>query len=494
VNNTAPIHAFEMEQAAIGAILVYGAQAVAQVTDHVSMGDFAEEIHRQIFHVASDLAAEGKLANLIAVKPYLADRIGDQPMGAYLAALAAGASTPASLVDYARAIREFADRRRLGELGLELQTRAAAGVVSDKPSIIAGEFIAAADSIAISAVPSALRRTSIGSGARNAYAKAMDRKDGKPSRGVQTGLAQVDDLIGSLEPGDTSVLAGRSSMGKTALAVQIAFNVAESGVGVAFVSLEMNAARLSERMLALVADRNGVQVAYSRIGQGKFDSRQASALDRASFVLDSLPIEIEQQQGLSTSQIITKVRQVKQMFEARGLRLGLVIVDHVGKVGASRRYSGNRVYEIGEISAGLRSMAQQLDTHVCLLAQINRAVETRENKRPMLSDLRESGSLEQDADIVFGAYREAYYLGRSGDPDDEARMLSVENDMELSVLKNRNGPIGTAHLWAEMATNTIRSGGAPSAPPIRPQLRAVPFTGARRPQASARPVTVGDYD
>lgn len=465
----------EIEQAVLGAILHPSPNADAtfgRVAAILDRDDFAEEIHRRIYDVAAALTNEGRPANIVLIKPHLGEHdLGGMTTAQYLARLCAERASDATLDQFARAIREAADMRRLVEAAQMTVQQACAGAVGVKPSRLAADLIERADSIAMRDVSPGMRRVSIGQAGRAALAEVAERKAGKPSRGVLTGIDEIDGMIGALEPGHGSILAGRPSMGKTAVAVQIGYSVAKAGGGVLGVSLEMGAMPLAQRVLSLVTAHSGHGVPYSFVAKGQITDADEGALYRASEAIDLLPFEIEPQPGMNVSQIVVKARQVKKMFEGRGIPLRLVIVDHIGLVRPSSRYSGNRVLEVGEISAALHGLARELDVHVMMLCQLNREVEKRADKRPQLSDLRDSGDLEQNADIVFGAYRESYYLENSGDPADAAKALDLENEMELAVLKNRQGPRGTAKLYANMACNVVRSAGY--SPPTRPHLRAV---------------------
>ncbi len=216
-----------------------------------------------------------------------------------------------------------------------------------------------------------MRRVSIGESARDAFVGCVEVKEGKPSRGLRTGLADLDTMIGGLERGAGLVLAGRPSMFKTGVAVEIARNVAKSGKGVFYVSLEMGAGLLAQRALSSVAyDDGGAPIQYTRIAAGRVSGREVERLERASAELDRLPFIIEQQPGLTVSQIGARVRRAIIQQKERGVDLALVIVDHIGLVGASSRYRGDRVREIGEISANLHALARETDTHVMMLSQL----------------------------------------------------------------------------------------------------------------------------
>jgi replicative DNA helicase len=219
--------------------------------------------------------------------------------------------------------------------------------------------------------------------------------------------------------------------------------------------------QLAYRILSsMIFDRTalgGAPVYYSNISNGKMTDAEAEQVELAARDLRGVPLLIEQEAGLSMAQIGARIRRAKQHFAAEQIELGLVVVDHLGLVRASDRYSGNRTNEMGEISATCKALAKELGVHLMGLSQFNRGVEGRESKRPALSDLRESGNLEQDADLVIGAFREAYYLQNSSDPDNLARLLSVKRKLELLVLKQRQGPVGPVSLFADMGANAIRN-------------------------------------
>lgn len=479
----------EAEQAVLGAMLLSG-DGFHRIADVLTADDFSEELHRRIFAVAETLAQEGRPTNMILV----AHHIGDHDLGGgmttrqYLSKLCAGEiiATPATLVPMAKHVRETSDLRQLVQAAQRTIEQATAGIPGLKPSRLASDLIADADRISAAAIPPTMQSVTLGQAGRSAYAEAAERRAGKPSSGVPTGLDELDSMIGALEPGQGSLLAGRPSMGKTALALSIAFNIARSGHGVLYVSLEMGADPLAARVLSLVTAEQGAGVPYFRLAKGSVSAVELAAVERASGKLDGLPFIIEQRPGLTVSQVLAKARQVKQQFAAQGTPLSLVVVDHLGLVRPSSRYSGLRTLEIGEISAGLIAMARELDVHCLGLSQLNRKAEERADKRPQLSDLRDSGDLEQNADVVLSVFREAYYLERSSDPDDAARLLAVENSIEVAVLKNRQGPIGRAEMTADMPCNLVRAmSPAASTPPApsrspRPYLRTIYSDDARQ--------------
>lgn len=456
-----PIQSLEAEQVILGAAMMH-AGLMPRLMDALAAEDFAEPVHQNIFTVCCDLAAQGRVVTPIVVAPMLP---GDElapgmRTQAYLARLCAQSPGPLVALDCARIVREKSRRRRLVSIASEIAVYAETSTLDLPASKIAADAVAQLDGIAAADLAAGVRRVGLGEAGRAALTKVHQKRAGEPVRGVLTGLSALDAVLGALERGQGSVLAGRPSMGKSAVALEIAVNAARAGTGVAYISLEMDGVMLAQRALASLCfdDFNEKPIPYSRIGRGQVSDREIDRLDRASSRLDDLPLVIEQQPGLNVSQIGARLRQLRTAWEAQGQSLGLVVVDHLGLVSASSRYSGDRVREIGEISAGFHALAREADVHVMMLSQLSRQIEQRSDKRPQLHDLRESGEIEQNADVVMGVFREAYYLERSGlnGAEDEARLEAVQNIIEIGVLKNRQGPTGPVRLFADMASNAIR--------------------------------------
>jgi replicative DNA helicase len=280
--------------------------------------------------------------------------------------------------------------------------------------------------------------------------------------GMTWGLRDLNEKTGGIHRGELVVLAARPSMGKTALAVTVSRLTAEAGYPGLFFSLEMIGRALADRVLADIAFDHRYPIEYSRIGKGDLSDREATRLIDAQQQLKRLDLRVGQEPALTVSQIAARARRHQQSLERAGKRLGVVIVDHMHLVRASERYKGNRTAEITEISGGLKSLAKELDVPVIALAQLSRGPETREEKRPMLSDFRDSGSIEQDADVICFLYREAYYLGRTvcaepaKDGERLARLHQVERELEVLISKQRSGPIGTVKVFCDIGCNAIR--------------------------------------
>ncbi|HSV30312.1 MAG TPA: replicative DNA helicase, partial [Candidatus Omnitrophota bacterium] len=284
--------------------------------------------------------------------------------------------------------------------------------------------------------------------------------------GISTGLIDMDKKLGGLHPSDLLILAGRPSMGKTSLATNIAFNAAKAykeevdalgnkkavdGAKVAFFSLEMSSEQLAARILAEQAE-----ISSHKIRQGEMTNEEFERLVLAAQELHRLPLYIDDTPALSISAVRTRARRLKRQHG-----LGLIVVDYLQLLRGSGATSESRVQEVSEITRGLKALAKELDLPVIALSQLSRAVEQREDKRPQLSDLRESGSIEQDADVVMFVYREQYYLeraepGRRPEESEEKfnerydswhkRLMEVVNTAEVIIAKQRHGPVGTVRL------------------------------------------------
>jgi replicative DNA helicase len=247
-------------------------------------------------------------------------------------------------------------------------------------------------------------------------------------------------------------------MGKTAVACSMALTAAQKGLGVAYISLEMHAQELTDRFLSDEAERKyNVRLPYDEIKKGTLGEDQREAVHKARYSVSELPLEIEQQGGLTLAQILIRCRHISETMEKRGTPLSIVFIDHIGLV-AAQQNRGSRYADTTEISNGVKNLAKELNVPIVVLSQLSRSIESRDDKRPMLSDLRDTGSLEQDADVVIFPYRESYYLGKKKDkkPEEAERHFETMNQIDVHVAKNRNGPEGHVTLYCDMASNVIR--------------------------------------
>jgi replicative DNA helicase len=464
-----PPHNYEAEQALLGAVLMNN-RAIEKVAEFLRPEHFADPVHGRIFEACLILSGRQQIANPVTLKSYLGGDQGLVDLGgdAYLARLAAAAATIIDAADYGRLIFDLHLRRELIALGEDIVNDAFDEVLDAdaKIQIEAGEQ-RLFDLATTGQANGGLQPFKLALQSAIEQAGAAHKREGRLS-GVPTGLRDLDQKLGGLHPSDLLILAGRPSMGKTALATNIAFNAARAlrfettpgsgkavvdGAKVAFFSLEMSAEQLATRILAERAE-----IASHRIRQGELSHEEFERLVDAARELNSLPLFIDDTPALSVSAVRTRARRLK-----RTEGLGLVIIDYLQLLsGTTGKRPENRVQEISDITRGLKALAKDLDLPVLALSQLSRQVEQREDKRPQLSDLRESGSIEQDADVVMFVFREQYYLERS-EPTQRAdetpeklntrmshwqkRCEEVWNTAEVIVAKQRHGPVGTVHLF-----------------------------------------------
>ena len=450
----------EAEQALLGAILINN-DAYYRVVDFLKANHFFEPLHGHIFEVMGELIRSSRVANPITLKAFLPTTIEivGFSVAQYLARLAAEATTVINAPDYGRTIYDLAVRRELIKVAEDMLSSAFEAAVDSAPQ----EQIQHAEQLLYE-----IAETGRYGGGFETFETALDsaidraaqayESDGKLS-GLATGLKDLDARLGGLQPTDLIVVAGRPGMGKTALATNIAFNVASAydstrqvddtlqpaaGGIVAFFSLEMSSEQLATRVLAEQAEISSSSIRRGEIGKTEFNR----LLDRRQ-KMRRLPLFIDQTGAISIAQLAARARRLKRQ---RGLHL--IVVDYIQLMqGKSARAAQNRVQEITEITTGLKALAKELNVPVIALSQLSRGVENRDEKRPQLSDLRESGSIEQDADVVMFVYREEYYLKnnepRPGTDEHftwEAEMREARGKAEVIIAKQRHGPTGTVAM------------------------------------------------
>lgn len=456
-----PPHAIDAEQSLLGAIL-HDTEALDRVRDLVVTEDFFEEVHARLFETMCARRDAGDAIDAKLVRLTLGNGdIGGLTVGQYLARLAASATTISGAPGYARAIRDAAQMRRVLETAQQATAAMLSGAVSD-PSGFAAGMIEALDEVASSRLSDGLKRVAIGEAVNGVLERVQLARSGRMPKGTPYGLPSLDKATLGLRPDQLIILAGRPGMGKTTVALHVALSAARAGFGVGFVSLEMNATELSERALSAMVygygRRREEPITYRAISEGvgisDADFRQLQVGREAC---ERLPLWIEQQPGLTVSQIAARARQMRLRADKAGIKMGVLLVDHIGLIRPSKRYAGNRVQEITEISGALKGLAKELGIPVLALAQLNREVEKRDDKRPLLSDLRDSGSIEQDADVVLGLFREAYYLEHKADKtdDDIARLHECQDTVEIEILKQRGGPTLRLRCFCDIACNVL---------------------------------------
>ncbi|WP_421703583.1 replicative DNA helicase [Aliiroseovarius sp.] len=453
-------HHTEAEQQLLGAILTNN-DVYDRVAQIIKPEHFYEPVHARIFEIAAQRISKNALASPVTLKAFMEDDEGLKELGgpAYLARLAGAAISSFAARDYAQMIYEMAVRRELIQLGGDIQARAAKMEANSEPTeqIVAAEqalYKLAEQGQATSGFTSFL--SAVTEAVQSANAAYM--RDGGLA-GVSTGLIDLDKKLGGLHKSDLIILAGRPSMGKTSLATNIAFNVAkaykkgtlpdgtegavEGGV-VGFYSLEMSAEQLAARILSEASE-----VPSEQIRRGDMTEVEFRRFVDAAKSLESCPLYIDDTAAIPIAQLAARARRLK-----REKGLDVLMVDYLQLV---RGTAENRVQEIGEISMGLKAIAKELNIPVIALSQLSRTVESRDDKRPQLSDLRESGSIEQDADVVMFVYREEYYAEREKPSEDnleamaawQERMERLHGKAEVVIGKQRHGPIGNVELSFE---------------------------------------------
>jgi replicative DNA helicase len=453
----------DLEQEILGAALVKNS-ALEIIERSVSASDFSEPLHSQLFETfASVRDSHGIITPALVIASMGGDAhliVADGvTLGQYVARLAASAAIPNVVAAYAKQIREFSNRRKILATAETMSSGAQANQLA---AGIASAGIEMLDEIAMQASAESTPQVSL----REANDKSLVRMQWafqNPGKlvGISWGLQGLDKMTGGLKRGELLVLAGRPGMGKTALALCIARLTAQAGEPTYFQSLEMGEISLSDRNLADAVFEFGRPIPYYDIARCLNDE-QARRIIEAARLQRELPLRIDPAPGLTFSQIAARARRHKQALERQGLRLGPVFVDHMHIVKPSNRYSGARVNEVGEISAALKGLAKELDVPIIALAQLSRGVENREDKHPTMADLRDSGSIEQDADTIIFVYREAYYLERATGESAEKeaarvdRLIDVQDQLEVIIAKQRNGPTGTVRLFCNVACNAIR--------------------------------------
>jgi replicative DNA helicase len=470
-----PPYNTDAEQALLGAILINNG-AHARVSEFLQPEHFGNAVHARVYAAIGKLVERGQTANPITLKNLFDqdDALAEIGGAQYLARLAGAAVTIINAEDYGRHIHDLYLRRQLIVIGEDVVNDAFRQDLDD-PAL--GQIERAEkklfDLATVGRSEGGFRSFDAALTSAVEIAETAFKKSGKVV-GVATGFVDLDKKLGGLHPSDLVILAGRPSMGKTALATNIAFNavraykaapgpdgrmIAEDGAVVGFFSLEMSAEQLATRMLAEVSG-----VSSDRIRRGDVSREDFDRFLEASHQLQSLKLFIDDTPALSVTALRTRARRLM-----RQQGLGLIVVDYLQLLRPSVQVKTleNRVQEISDITRGLKALAKELNLPVLALSQLSRAVEGREDKRPMLSDLRESGSIEQDADVVMFIFREEYYLSRGQplrrpeDSDDkyndryerwQTHYNEVYGTAEILIAKQRHGPIGTVRLHFEAET------------------------------------------
>jgi replicative DNA helicase len=451
-----PPHNLEAEQALLGALIVDN-DAFDRVSDIVTPDHFFDPFHGRIWKQCTRMISDGRLVTPTTLKDYFEGEMISPTVSVaqYLGTLARNATSVTGAPHYARNIREMAQRRGLIVIGEDLAESAysagedatAAGIIEEAESSL----------YRLAETTQAANEVTFADSVHRALSRAQEAYQRKGSVGLSTGIRDLDSKLGGLYPTDLIILAGRPGMGKSALAVNIAWNVAHHGhpdgdgimrpAPVGFFSLEMSHDQLSMRVMAAEAD-----VSSEKYRHGHATKDEMEALIRAATRIADKPLVIDDRGGVSIAQVMARARRMKRKY---GIKM--LIIDYLQLLSGKGKRNDNRVQELTEITTGLKALAKELEIPVIALSQLSRQVESRDDKRPMLSDLRESGSIEQDADVVMFVFREEYYVERTKPADVtspefadwQQRLKACQGKAEVIIGKQRHGPVGTVDVAYE---------------------------------------------
>ncbi|MDR2067789.1 MAG: replicative DNA helicase [Holosporaceae bacterium] len=445
-------HNIEAEQSLLGAIMLNN-ECFENISESLFPVHFATAVNGKIFDAIGKLISQGLIADPITLKAYFEkhDELRDVGGGDYLVQLVNAVVSISGVNDYAKLIYELYLRRQLILIGEDMSQEALTFELNSKAK---DQIEKAETRLYDLSVANDQRGLVSFSGASADAIKIAERayKSDSSITGVTSGFIDLNKLLGGLNRSDLIILAGRPSMGKTALATNIAFHAAmarmknaDGGGKVAFFSLEMSSEQLVTRVLS-----QECAIPSERIRRGEIKDEDFMKIVEANKNLAELPLFIDDTPALTAQFLRTRARKLKRQYG-----LDLIVIDYLQLLsGNSDKRNENRVQEIAEITRALKALAKELDIPVLALSQLSRAVEARDDKRPQLADLRESGSIEQDADVVMFVYREEYYEARRepspGTPKHAEwldKMSKIYNLAEVIVAKQRHGPVGTVRLF-----------------------------------------------
>ena len=443
----------EAEQALIGSVLVNN-DIIDEISNITNSQKFFDPGHRKIYEVIENLNSKGMIANPITLKNYFETNESLAEVGGvdYLVKLTRFSSSIKQAIDYAKIIHEMYVRRELIIISENLaeeskndeQNKTGENIIEDTEKSLFNLAERGNFSQSFLKFNQALDQT--------IEMATKARQNDQGIVGVPTGLTELDEKLGGLHKSDLVIIAGRPSMGKTALATNIAYYAAKKihdnneKSSIAFFSLEMSSEQLSTRILSEQS-----RIRSNDIRRGKVAEKEFEQFIETSKNISDLPLYIDETPAITIASMSNRARRIKRLFG-----LDLVVVDYIQLMKSGSFKNDGRVQEISEITQGLKALAKQLDVPVLALSQLSRQVEQRDDKKPQLSDLRESGSIEQDADVVMFVYREAYYLERK-EPrpatvehaEWQAKMNEVSNLAEIIIGKQRHGPTGNIMLEFE---------------------------------------------
>ena len=442
----------EAEQQVLGMLLLDSA-GISRVIYKGGAGLFADPVHQRIFEVMLSKHKDNQLVSPVTINDVMRADDGLKELGGsgYVVRLAAAAISGSALNGY---LDVLSDWRRKRDLLAAMRDAHQAITKGDDP---ADHIAARLESALMASEPAGAQGpVSMHKAVNNAMTQIAAAFSGEVGNTIKTGIDALDEIVGAFHPGDLIYLGGRPSMGKTGVALSIGLNVSRAGHQVAIASLEMTPDAMAMRALSEQTAYHGIAVKYSAMRRGDMNDNQIQSLHQASRVVADLPISFLPRQYNDIGALVAGIKQI-----ARRRDLRLIIVDYLQLMRSTVR--GNTNEQVSDISRSLKALAMHLEVPILALSQLSRAVEQREDKRPQLSDLRDSGSIEQDADTVMFCYRPEYYLERLKPRDDDkdevaewqAAMTKVRNRLDIIVAKQRAGMIGTARVRFNPALNRI---------------------------------------
>jgi len=425
-----PPHSIEAEQSVLGGLLLDN-ESLDRITDLLTEADFYRSEHKLIYQQITRLLERGKPADVVTVSEAIEQAgLTDDTGGlAYLGELAANTPSAANIRRYAEIVRERAVLRHLVVAGDEIATDALNPLGRDAKELLdtAEQKVFAIAEMGARAQQGFVHINPLLTQVVERIQELHDRENPSEITGVPTGFTDLDRMTSGLQAGDLIIVAGRPSMGKTAFALNIAEYVAvDVGLPVAVFSMEMGGTQLAMRMLASIG-----RLDSHRVRTGRLTDDEWSRLTYALGKLHEAPMHIDETGGMNPTDLRGRARRLKRQVG----KLGLIVIDYIQLMGSTRQ-NENRATEVSEISRSLKALARELEVPIIALSQLSRKVEERTDKRPMMSDLRESGAIEQDADVILMMYREDYYK-----PDTPDKGMA-----EVIIGKQRNGPTGTVSL------------------------------------------------
>jgi replicative DNA helicase len=453
------MHSIKAEQALLGAALV-----TPEVLDRLPAlraDHFFEPIHRKIYDEIRRRSEKGERVTPVLLEDTFSPTldIGGITFRQYVSRLCGEATTIINAPDYGRHVRRYSVARVFVALLQDLNAHREDFFALDQALERA---FGAVDELRLEATDRRVLNTVSVNEATAAVLERLTRRlQGEPSTAVPTRLTMLDRrLSGGLHLGSLIVGAGRPGSGKSTCGSSIALSAALQGIGAGFFSLEMPEDEVSVRLLTDCAFDHHSPITYNRVLAGHVSTAEQQRLVDAQRTLQEVPLEIDTSSRLTLPELAAKARGMRKKLAAKGAELRLIVVDYLKQLQASSEYQGQMAYQIGEITMGLKQLAKDEGLAVLLLAQLNREVEKREDRRPILSDLRMSGDLEADADVVMFFYREAYYLQNdpqaAKDAEKQMRLLEVINNLEINVAKQRMGPTGPLLVYCNMGCSAVR--------------------------------------